>query len=61
MTAQFISAAAVIASFETYEITQANTYGIFAATVVSMTAVNIWGNRILGMWNKIACKHYHRL
>ncbi|KXJ85718.1 amino acid/polyamine transporter I [Microdochium bolleyi] len=52
--AQFISAAAVIASYETFQITPAKTYGLFAAVVVSMTAVNIWGNRILGRWNDVA-------
>ncbi|OAQ65313.1 choline transport protein [Pochonia chlamydosporia 170] len=49
--AQFISAAAVIASGGTYEITAARTYGIFLAILTSTTAVNIWGNKILGRWN----------
>ncbi|OAA41820.1 GABA permease [Metarhizium rileyi] len=49
--AQFISAAAVVASNGTYEITAARTYGVFLAILTCTTAVNIWGNRMLGKWN----------
>ncbi|KAH7017963.1 amino acid permease-domain-containing protein [Microdochium trichocladiopsis] len=49
--AQFISAAAIVASYEQYEITAAKTYGIFAALVLFGTSINIWGNKILGFWN----------
>ncbi|KAK3177553.1 hypothetical protein K4F52_009695 [Lecanicillium sp. MT-2017a] len=52
--AQFLSAAAVIASNGTYEITPVRTYGIFLAVLTSTTAVNIWGNKILGKWNTAA-------
>jgi amino acid transporter len=54
--AQFISAAAVVASNGLYEITAPRTYGIFIAILTSTTVVNIWGNKILGRWNKGACK-----
>ncbi|XWX02398.1 hypothetical protein V2A60_010435 [Cordyceps javanica] len=49
--AQFISAAIVVASNDSYQITQARTYGIFLAVLTSTTAINIWGNSILGKWN----------
>ncbi|EXU97113.1 amino acid permease family protein [Metarhizium robertsii] len=49
--AQFISAAAVVASNGTYEITAARTYAIFLAILTCTTVVNIWGNKILGKWN----------
>ncbi|KAI9166310.1 amino acid/polyamine transporter I [Paramyrothecium foliicola] len=52
--AQFISAAAVIASYERYEITEAKTYGIFIAILALGTIVNIWGNRLLGKWSDAA-------
>ncbi|KAJ4854698.1 amino acid permease domain-containing protein [Trichoderma breve] len=52
--AQFISAAAVVASNGSYQITPARTYGIFVAVLVFTTVANIWGNRILGKWNDAA-------
>ncbi|KAH8173961.1 amino acid permease domain-containing protein [Sarocladium implicatum] len=52
--AQFISAAAVIASYEQYMITEAKTYGIFMAVLIFGTIVNIWGNRILAKWSTFA-------
>lgn len=52
--ALFICAAAVVASNETFEITPARTYGIFLAILTFTTAVNIWGNKILGKWNDAA-------
>ncbi|KAJ6443745.1 choline transport protein [Purpureocillium lavendulum] len=52
--AQFISAAVVVASNDTYQITAAKTYGIFLAILTVTTAINIWGNRILGKWNDCA-------
>jgi choline transport protein len=52
--AQFICAAAVIASYEEFVITQPKTYGIFMAVLVFGTIVNIWGNRILELWSKAA-------
>ncbi|KAH8123490.1 amino acid transporter-like protein [Trichoderma asperelloides] len=50
----FISAAAVVASNGSYQITAAKTYGIFVAILVFTTVANIWGNRILGRWNDAA-------
>ncbi|KAI1459182.1 amino acid/polyamine transporter I [Annulohypoxylon moriforme] len=52
--AQFIQAAAVIASNGTYEIEQWSTYLIFLAVLTFTTGSNIWGNRILGRWNDAA-------
>ncbi|KAH7150224.1 amino acid/polyamine transporter I [Dactylonectria estremocensis] len=52
--AQFICAAAVVASNETYIITKWSTYLIFLAIIVFATVGNIWGNRILGRWNDVA-------
>ncbi|KAI1465941.1 amino acid transporter [Daldinia caldariorum] len=52
--AQFISAAAVIASNGAYAIEQWRTYLIFLAIVTFTTGANIWGNRILGRWNDAA-------
>ncbi|KAI0885747.1 amino acid transporter [Annulohypoxylon maeteangense] len=52
--AQFIQAAAVIASNGTYEIEAWRTYLIFLAVVTFTTGSNIWGNRILGRWNDAA-------
>ncbi|KAI0377270.1 amino acid transporter [Hypomontagnella monticulosa] len=52
--AQFIQAAAVIASGGTYEIKPWSTYLIFLAIVIFTTGANIWGNRILGRWNDAA-------
>ncbi|ATY60931.1 choline transport [Cordyceps militaris] len=49
--AQFISAAIVVASNDSYQITPARTYGIFLAVLTATTAINIWGNNILGRWN----------
>ncbi|KAM3428018.1 hypothetical protein MY4824_009084 [Beauveria thailandica] len=49
--AQFISAAIVVASNDSYQITAARTYGIFLAVLTTTTAINIWGNNILGRWN----------
>lgn len=56
IVAQFISAAIVVASGGNYEITAARTYGIFVAVLSGATAVNIWGNSILGKWNTCACE-----
>ncbi|KAG4222195.1 hypothetical protein PC116_g29331, partial [Phytophthora cactorum] len=53
-TAQFISAAAVIASNGAYAIEEWRTYLIFLAIVTFTTGANIWGNRILGRWNDAA-------
>ncbi|KAM3557901.1 hypothetical protein ARSEF4850_004843 [Beauveria asiatica] len=50
-TPQFISAAIVVASNDSYQITAARTYGIFLAVLTTTTAINIWGNNILGRWN----------
>ncbi|KAI8959859.1 amino acid transporter [Daldinia sp. FL1419] len=52
--AQFISAAAVIASNGAYAIESWRTYLIFLAIVTFTTGSNIWGNRILGRWNDAA-------
>ncbi|QUC22744.1 uncharacterized protein UV8b_06985 [Ustilaginoidea virens] len=52
--AQFVSAGAVVASNGSYEITAARTYGIYLAILTATTAVNIWGNKILGTWNDCA-------
>ncbi|OAA42321.1 amino acid/polyamine transporter I [Beauveria brongniartii RCEF 3172] len=49
--AQFISAAIVVASNDSYQITAARTYGIFLVVLTTTTAINIWGNNILGKWN----------
>lgn len=54
--AQFISAAAVIASSGSYEIQAWKTYLIFLAILTFTTGANVWGNRILGRWNDAACK-----
>ncbi|KAI0473271.1 amino acid/polyamine transporter I [Xylariaceae sp. FL0804] len=52
--AQFIQAAAVLASGGTYQIKQWGTYLIFLAVLTFTTAANIWGNRLLGRWNDTA-------
>ncbi|KAI1112651.1 choline transport protein [Nemania sp. NC0429] len=52
--AQFIQAAAVIASNGRYEIKQWATYLIFLAILTFTTGANIWGNKILGRWNDAA-------
>ncbi|KAI2625099.1 amino acid transporter [Hypoxylon sp. NC1633] len=52
--AQFIQAAAVIASGGTYEIEKWGTYLIFLAILTFTTGANVWGNRILGRWNDAA-------
>ncbi|KAI0108178.1 amino acid transporter [Daldinia grandis] len=52
--AQFISAAAVIASNGAYAIEEWRTYLIFLAILTFTTGANIWGNRILGRWNDAA-------
>ncbi|KAI0179335.1 amino acid transporter [Hypoxylon sp. FL1284] len=52
--AQFVQAAAVIASGGTYEIEAWRTYLIFLAIVSFTTGANVWGNRILGRWNDAA-------
>ncbi|KAI8629942.1 choline transport protein [Xylariaceae sp. FL1651] len=52
--AQFIQAAAVLASNDTYEIKQWATYLIFLAVLTFTTGANIWGNKILGRWNDAA-------
>lgn len=46
----------VVASNDTYEITAARTYGIFLAVLTATTAINIWGNNVLGKWNTGARK-----
>lgn len=53
-TAQFVQAAAVIASGGTYEIKAWATYLIFLAILTFTTGANIFGNRILGRWNDAA-------
>ncbi len=53
--AQFVSAAAVIASNGNYAIASWKTYLIFMAILTFCTAGNIWGNKILGRWNDAAC------
>ncbi|KAI0205836.1 choline transport protein [Astrocystis sublimbata] len=53
-SAQFIQAAAVIASNGTYEIKQWATYLIFLAVLSFTTCANIYGNKILGRWNDAA-------
>ncbi|KAI5927477.1 amino acid/polyamine transporter I [Camillea tinctor] len=52
--AQFVQAAAVIASGGTYEIKEWATYLIFLAILVFTSCSNIWGNKILGRWNDAA-------
>ncbi|KAK7419751.1 hypothetical protein QQX98_003123 [Neonectria punicea] len=52
--AQFIVAAAVVASDERFVVTQWSTYLIFLAILAFATVGNIWGNRILGRWNDAA-------
>ncbi|KAI1501940.1 amino acid/polyamine transporter I [Biscogniauxia marginata] len=52
--AQFIQAAAVIASGGTYVIEAWATYLIFLAILIFTTCANIWGNKILGRWNDAA-------
>ncbi|PVH78700.1 choline transport protein [Cadophora sp. DSE1049] len=52
--AQFLSAAAVIGSNGSYEITQWRTFLIFAAILTFTTLSNIFGNKILGRWNDVA-------
>lgn len=56
LIAQFLSAAAVIGSKGTYQITEWNTYLIFLAVSTFSTALNIFGYRILGVWNEGACE-----
>ncbi|KAI0156971.1 choline transport protein [Xylariaceae sp. FL1272] len=52
--AQFIQAAANLASNGTYEIRSWATYLIFLAILTFTTGANIWGNKILGRWNDAA-------
>ncbi|KAH8691560.1 amino acid/polyamine transporter I [Talaromyces proteolyticus] len=52
--AQFISAAAVMASNNRYVIESWKTYLIFLAILTFTTGSNIWGNKILGRWNDAA-------
>ncbi|KAI0012579.1 amino acid transporter [Xylariaceae sp. FL0662B] len=52
--AQFIQAAAVIASGGAYEILAWRTYLIFLAIVSFTAGANILGNRVLGRWNDAA-------
>lgn len=54
--AQFVSAAAVIASNGMYEIEPWKTYLIFLAILTFTTGANIFGNKILGRWNDAACE-----
>jgi len=54
LPAQFIQAAAVLASNGTYQIKPWATYLIFLAVLTFTTCANIWGNRILGRWNDVA-------
>lgn len=58
LAAQFISAAIVVASNDSYQITPARTYGIFLAVLSATTAINIWGLNILGSRNTGACKSF---
>ena len=57
-SAQFISAAIVVSSNDSYQITPARTYDIFLAVLSTTTAINIWGNNVLGNWNTGACKPF---
>ncbi|KAL2686829.1 hypothetical protein Neosp_004371 [[Neocosmospora] mangrovei] len=52
--AQFICAAAVVASNDKFVVTQWSTYLIFLAILTFATIANIFGNRILGRWNDAA-------
>ncbi|KAI1637028.1 amino acid/polyamine transporter I [Biscogniauxia mediterranea] len=52
--AQFVQAAAVVASGGTYEIKEWATYLIFLAILIFTSCANIWGNKILGRWNDAA-------
>lgn len=54
--ALFICAAVVVGTNGAFIITPAKTYGIFLAITTFTTAVNIWGNKILGRWNDAACE-----
>lgn len=54
LEAQFVSAAAVIASNGNYEITQWKTFLIFIAILTFTTLSNLFGNKILGRWNDAA-------
>ncbi|KAH7150664.1 amino acid/polyamine transporter I [Fusarium sp. MPI-SDFR-AT-0072] len=53
-TAQFISAAAVVGSSGQYTPEPWSTYLFGLAVLTFATAVNIWGNRILGRWTNLA-------
>ncbi|KAM5349134.1 hypothetical protein ACJ41O_008957 [Fusarium nematophilum] len=50
----FICAAAVVASEDSFVVTQWSTYLIFLAILTFATIANIFGNRILGRWNDAA-------
>ncbi|KEZ38591.1 hypothetical protein SAPIO_CDS10582 [Scedosporium apiospermum] len=52
--AQFISAAAVMASGGKYQAEPWATYLIFLAMLTFATILNIFGNKILGQWNNVA-------
>ncbi|KAF5007723.1 hypothetical protein FDECE_5971 [Fusarium decemcellulare] len=52
--AQFICAAAVVASNDSFVVTQWSTYLIFLAILTFATVANVFGNRILGRWNDAA-------
>ncbi|RGP73097.1 hypothetical protein FLONG3_6412 [Fusarium longipes] len=52
--AQFISAACVVASKETYVVAAWKTYSIFMVVLTFGTLSMIFGNRILGAWNNLA-------
>jgi amino acid transporter len=55
IVAQFFSAAGVIGSAGSYDITPWNTYLIFVAVLTYGTLVNLFGNRYLGQYNNGAC------
>lgn len=57
LKAQFISAASVIASAGKYHTEPWATYLIFLTILTFATITNIFGNKILGVWNNLACEN----
>lgn len=50
-----------MASGGKFAVNQWETYLIFIAILTFGTALNIWGNKILGRWNDGACTLYRFL
>jgi hypothetical protein len=50
----FINAAVIVATDGAYELKPWKTYLIFCAIIVFTTVANLYGNKIIGVWNNAA-------